>query len=297
MGDTHHPHIALSRAELGTLLGRPVAGVGGAEPWPRRDPAIAGSAEIAAVCSRIREALRDGPGYVVLKIDPEHLSDTDSLKAAYWNLFTSLGTPIPQYSTGEMVFEVEVAPSTPLYSHYSRSNRGGGYHTDGTFLPRTPFYAGLICLRQAEHGGDTILIDGRRLYGELSAKHGEALERLKGEFYFDCCGQLPGLDYRPLPVISWQDSSLRIKYLRSYIVEGHAKAEVPLDERGVESLDTLDALLDSEELQHVYKLNPGEMLIFNNYIMLHGRKPFYDEGDGPSRRLLLRVYAGEDDEA
>jgi alpha-ketoglutarate-dependent taurine dioxygenase len=294
MKNGHDSIYCLSQRQTDILLSRQIPTDLPTNLWPGRDDRIARSPEIASICSDIKGSLRHGAGYSVLRSESGEGDDPHLLKAIYWNLLTSIGKPVPQYSTGELVFEVHETSATPIFNHYSRSNRGGGYHTDGTFLQEIPYYAGLICLRQAKLGGESVLIDSRKIYQELSTHHREALEYLQRDFYFDCCGQLPGVEYRPKPIISRKDSMISVQYLRSYIDEGHAKAGVPLDRSAIESLDLFDSLMGREEFQQVYKLNPGEMLILNNSIMLHGRKPFYDEEGGPSKRLLIRVYATEE---
>jgi alpha-ketoglutarate-dependent taurine dioxygenase len=283
--------IDLSPTQVATLKRRHIAADVEAVEWPGCDADIASSQEVSELRAAIKRSLFEGPGYAVLRVNRREVEDSHEIKVIYWNLFTTLGEPLPQYSTGEMLFEVEASSESPLYSHYSRSNRGGGFHTDGTFLQKTPQVAGLICLRQAQLGGETILIDGRRLCDELKRNDPETLECLQREFYFDCCNQLPGVEFRAKPIISWKGSNLFIQYLRSYIIEGYKKAGLQLDKLAAESLDRFDSLMEREEFQFIYKLNPGEMLIFNNEIILHGRKPFYDDADKGPGRLLIRVYA------
>jgi TfdA family taurine catabolism dioxygenase TauD len=284
--------IVLADKEVEPLLSRQVARDTAWADWPSRDANITRRPEIREILHEINREIRNESGYCVLRITPETVADPHLITVAYWNLFTCLGDPITQYSTGELLFGVRTTQSSaPLMSHYSQSNRGGGFHTDGTFLRQTPFFVGLICLEQAQHGGDSILIDGRMVCRELAANHPEVLQSLQREYYFDCCGQLPGIEARLKPIISAGGGEIFIQYLRSYIVEGHAKVGQPLGAKAIAEIDIFDSLLEREDFQLLYKLRPGEMLIFNNRFMLHGRKPFYDEGDGPSRRHLIRVYA------
>lgn len=284
--------LDLSDTEVKLLLSRPIPrGVLQTE-WPGGDTNLAASPLVASLLGEINTDIRDGGGYCIVRIGPELLNDPHLLTVAYWNLFTCLGVPIPQYSSGEMLFEVQVSrEAVPLMSHYSQSNRGGGFHTDGTFLTRSPYYVGLICLDQAKYGGDSILIDARPIYRELMLNQPEVLRSLEREFYFDCCGQISGKDTRLKPVISRKNGSLFVQYLRSYITQGHEKVAVPLTAEAVAGLDAFDEMLDRKEFQFLYKLNPGEMLLFNNSIILHGRKPFSEEGDEVSKRLLIRIYA------
>jgi alpha-ketoglutarate-dependent taurine dioxygenase len=283
--------IELSAETVDALLTRLIPVDLPATLYPGHSHEIASQPEVAQVCYEINKAVKNGAGYSILKIDSERALDHHQMKVAYWNLFTSLGSPLAQYLSGEMFYEVRMSETPSLMSHYSRTNRGGGFHTDGTFLMKTPFYAGLICLRQAESGGESIFIDGRKVYDRLRSDFPEALARLKQDYVFDCCGQMPGLEYRPQAIISETRSSLLIKYLRAYINEGYSKAGLSLDSLGSKSLDVLDELLDDPDLQFIYKINAGEMLIFNNFFMLHGRKPFFDGNTEDAKRLLIRVYA------
>lgn len=260
--------------------------------WPSGDPNIANIPEVVALCSQVNESLINGAGFTILKVNEELSNNSHLLISAFWNFFTCLGKPLPQYSTGELFFKVQDSGTAPIRNHYSATNRGGGFHTDGTFLPETPFYVGLMCIRQAKHGGDSILIDGRAIYRELSLNYPDALSSLEKKYHFDCCDQLPGIETRLKPIISKNNSSLFIQYLRSYIVNGHDKARIPLDANDIRSMDIFEELMEREDFQFTYKLSPGEMLIFNNHFIIHGRKSFVDDENSESKRLLIRVYGG-----
>lgn len=259
---------------------------------PNVDQAIANVPEVISLCNQVNENLKNNAGFTVLKVNEKLSNNPPLLISAFWNLFTCLGKPLPQYSTSELFFRVQDSGTAPIRNHYSATNRGGGFHTDGTFLPETPFYVGLMCIRQAKYGGDSILIDGRAIYRELSLNYPDVLSCLEKQYYFDCCDQLPGIETRLKPIISKNSSSLFIQYLRSYIVNGHDKAGMPLDTDAIKSMDIFEELMERQDFQFVYKLNPGEMLIFNNYFIIHGRKSFVDDENSDSKRLMIRVYGG-----
>jgi Taurine catabolism dioxygenase TauD, TfdA family len=289
--------VPISQMVTRVLLSRSIPDSLSPMLWPGREPGIAGNTEVASLCSLIREEVKDGRGFSILKIDRRWIDDPHLITVAFWNLFTCLGEPLPQYASGELLYRVEsseqaqASMTTPLMSHYSKSNIGGAFHTDGTFLLRRPFFAGLICLEQSRYGGESILIDIRNLYQELRANHPDVLRQLERKYQFDCCGQIAGVETRPKPIISRVGSSLLVQYLRFYITEGHRKAAIPLGREAIRSMDFFEELMEQARFQFIYKLSPGEMLVFNNHLMLHGRKSFNDGDSSESKRLLIRVYA------
>jgi len=207
-------------------------------------------------------------------------------------MFTFLAKPLPQYKTGELIFDVRETADKPIRSHYSQSKIGGGFHTDGTFLPETPLYVGLGCIEQAIYGGESVLIDGRVIYQELSIHHPHVLKNLEKEYYFDCCDQLPGTEVRKKAVFRKENSSILVQYLRLYIIEGHRKARILIETDSLESFDTLDSLMAMDKFQYVYNLSPGDMLLFNNQRFFHGRNIFTDgpNSSTASKRWLMRIY-------
>jgi TfdA family taurine catabolism dioxygenase TauD len=292
----HSSTVVISEPLTRILLSRSIPA--GLSPmlWPRQDPGIASKTEVASLCSMITEEVENGRGFSILKIDRKWIDEPHLMTVAFWNLFTCLGEPLPQYASGELLYRVEASgqartSTTPLMSHYSKSNMGGAFHTDGTFLLRRPFFAGLICLEQSRYGGESVLIDVRNLYQELGANRPNVLRQLEREYHFDCCGQIAGVETRPKPILSRVGSSLQVQYLRFYITEGHRKKAIPLSVEAIQSMDFFESLMEQARFQFIYKLSPGEMLIINNHMMLHGRKSFDDGDNCDSKRLLIRVYA------
>ena len=287
------PYLPLSKNLTHTLLQRSFSEDLNPTLFPSREETIAQNPQVISLCSQIKDYLTRDCGFCVLKLDADLTVNNSSILSGFWNLFTSLAKPLPQYHTGELSFKVYDAGKAPTKNHYSNTNRGGGFHTDGTFLPITPFYVGLVCIRQAKLGGESILIDGRKLYHELSLKYPQALTWLKKEYQFDCCGQVPNRETQGKAIFNPQTNSPFIQYLRGYIINGHQKSGIPLEAEAIKSLDVLDELAAQEKFQYIFKLNPGEMLIFNNHIMLHGRSKFIDGDTDGEKRLMFRLYGGD----
>lgn len=289
-----HPVIHFSSKITKVILSRSIPENLLPDEWPSREQSIATHPAVVQLCSKVVENIKNGPGFSILTLDRE-LASHHSITVAYWNLFTCLAEPLPHSSRGDLVYKVESSTQPPpARSYYSKSNIGGDIHTDGTYIHIVPpFYVGLICLGQARYGGESIIVDGRKIYDELISKFPNALHWLKLKYHFDCDDQMAGMETIKRHIISKKDSSLHIQYLRNYINLGHRKAGVQLEPGAVESMDILDELLDREDFRYPYKLGSGEMLILNNHMMLHGRNAFTDDEEGKSKRVLIRLWGKE----
>lgn len=290
---TERPTIILLSAELtDLLLSRQIPESLPSESWPCREERIAPHPAAVALISKVVKDIKNGPGFSILRLDNQSKDEAHLVTVAFWNLFTCFAEPLPHSLNGDLVYRIEHSAQTPPASrYYSKSNIGGDIHTDGTYIHTVPpFYVGLVCLEQATYGGESILVDGRRIYAELRSKSPDALHFLEREYHFDCDGQVPSRKTIQRQIIRNTACSLQIQYLRQYIEVGHRRVCVPLEPGAVRSLDILDELLGREEFRCIYKLRRGEMIVLNNHIMLHGRTAFTDGHERRSKRLFIRLW-------
>lgn len=241
--------------------------------------------------SRLDADLSNGPGFVVVRLAADVASTPAAVRQACWNLFTCLADPLPHSAAGELLYDVAVAPEPPPHRYYSQSNVGGDIHTDGTYIhTEPPRYVGLACLRQAASGGQSIVVDGRAVYRALERDWPRALEQLRNEYHFDCHGQRGAEPTVRRRLVERVNGSVRMQYLRAYVVAGQLRAGVPLSATALASMDVLDSLLQRDDLRHVFRLAAGEMLLLNNHFMLHGRTRFIDGSGRTARRHLVRLW-------
>jgi alpha-ketoglutarate-dependent taurine dioxygenase len=277
--------IELGSGVIASLSERTIGESLALDAWPA-DPPVQFDRSIADTCRQIVYYLRSGPGAVVVGLVTGALGDAD-LGAVAWNLFTSFARPIPQYDTGELIYPVQVADNAPAVSHYSQSRQAGGFHTDGTLLPRPPDIAALVCVSQASSGGATVLIDGQLLCSELGAVKPDAVTVLQAPHHFDALGQVPGLATKQQPILDWSDGHVRVRYLRQYIEDGYRRIGEPVPAELDSAMDALDTASGQERYQAEVLLRRGQLLIWDNNRFLHGRRAFDEDG---SRRRLLRIY-------
>ena len=255
---------------------------------PRPEVADAARGQLAELA---RKHLEDGIGALVLTGLPH---DLEHGRRAVLRISELLGETLPQNREGTLVKEVRdrgTAIGEGRRSRYSDSRFGGNLHTDGAEAPLpAPDVFTLFCVRQSVRGGSLEFVHVRDLERELGRRP-EVLDQLRRPFHFDRRGdQRPEEDRTTVkPVLFTQRNRPAITYLRSYIERGHEHPEVPaLTEAQSAALDAMDAVVGSGKLTRRGKLREGELALFDNLSLLHGRTEFQDEPE--HTRLLLRTW-------
>ncbi|WP_170191857.1 TauD/TfdA family dioxygenase [Saccharothrix syringae] len=259
-----------------------------------------GGTDTAAARDRLADLvarhLLGEPGALVLTGLP---TEPGAARRAVLRVTGLLGSALPQNREGELVREVRdrgTAIGEGSRARYSDSRLGGSPHTDGAEAPLpAPDVFTLFCVRQSERGGALRLVHVRDLVRELSG-HPDLLAVLREPFHFDRRGD-QGPDEPPTtakPVLFEQRGRPAVTYLRSYVEKGHAHPHVPpLSREQVAALDLLDRVVESDRIARSGKLREGELALFDNLSLLHGRTEFEDESGHP--RLLLRTWVRLDD--
>jgi Taurine catabolism dioxygenase TauD, TfdA family len=239
-------------------------------------------------------ALDDFPGYV--QIHGLGALTLEEMEGAFTALSSLFGRLITQDREGTVVRRVEdrgTRIGEGARARYADSRFGGSLHTDGAELPQpVPGRFALLCVRQAPVGGELNLVHLSQLEERLTT--GER-ERLRRPFHFDRRGdQLPAEAPTVRKSVLFETGGRTcVTYLREYVEVGHRHPGTPpLTNADRASLDALDNALRAEELRLAIRMNAGEMAIFNNLQLLHGRTTFED--DPTRRRLLMRTWIQPD---
>jgi len=267
------------------------------DAWLIRVPPSPGFPPADDVTRRFLTALSDdGPGFVVLRgLAPTGLDDqagADLCRA----VLARVGTPRPEGSAAPLDHFVTGvgAPRTPVPAGAGDPPRGSAAedaglapHTDRAGPPGPPRLLGLLCVRPAPKGGESLLVSGHTVHRRLSGDRPSVLPALHGDFHFGAERTLA----RSGPVFAPTGGRLRVQYNRYQIERGHEAAGEPLTAAQVEALDAVDEVLDDESLFLRVPLRRGDLLVLDNHAVLHGRAPFTDHPDPLRRRCLARVWA------
>ena len=238
-----------------------------------------------------RYELNHGAGFVIFS----GFDGIDEARAASVALSVSswFGVPVPQDAAGRVVRRVEDrgARIGEGRSRYADSRFGGSLHTDGAEAPMpVPDYFALLCVRQAPTGGALQIAHLRDLVPLL--EDDGAAPVLRRPFHFDRRGDAaPGEAPTVVKPILFPDGDREgVTYLREYVERGHDHPGVPgltADQR--RALDALDRRLADPAILTEGRLRPGEMGVFANRQVLHGRTTFEDD-QASGARLLVRTW-------
>jgi hypothetical protein len=237
----------------------------------------------------VHEYLDNGGGVLILTGLP---ADPERGERAVLRATRLIGEPVQQNREGSLVREVRdrgLSISQRGRTRYSDSRFGGDLHTDGAEAPLpAPDVFTLFCVRQTAHGGALQCLHVRDIEAALGP---DVVGTLRRPFHFDRRGDQEAGE-RPTtakPVLFTQRGRTAITYLRSYIEHGHDHLDVPslrVDQR--DALDALDTVIATSAATVTGKLREGELALFDNLSLLHGRTEFRDD---PGRtRLLLRTW-------
>ena len=242
---------------------------------------------LSSLCRQMRSELEGGRGFVVLRGLPVQHFSAAQIARMFWGLGTHVGSAEPQDGAGNLLHHVRDT-GMDLDKHDVRAyqtNRAIGYHNDGAdvFL--------LLCVQAARHGGRTRLVSSAAVFNEILARRDDLARILQEPFYFDARGQqAPGRPpYQLVPIFNFHAGYLNVLYKREYIDLALRFPQVPaLSEQQIEALDLLDEVCD--ELALEFEVRPGEILIVNNYDLLHARSAYRDQGPGAQKRHMLRLW-------
>jgi len=237
----------------------------------------------------IRSDLIDGRGFALLKGMPVRQWSHEDSALAYIGLGAHLGHARSQNAKGHLlghVRDVGLASTDPNVRIYQTHERQT-FHTDSCDV------VGLLCLRQARSGGDSLLVSSSTLYNEMLRRRPDLAAVLFEPVPTDRRGEVPAgmKPWFEIPVLNWHEGHLTALYQRQYIDSSQRLPEAPrLSALQIEALDLFDALTNDPALHFSMRLEEGDMQFVHNHTMMHDRTAFDDWPDPAQRRYLLRLW-------
>lgn len=253
---------------------------------------------LAELGHAIRERIRYGPGFCLLRGLPLDGWTDDEASMLYWGLGTYLGGPLPQNRDGDRVYLVQDTGKSVAEARGSKTNSELIFHTDSScaFADSRPDVLGLLCLRKAVSGGESLMSSGHTVYNTLLDIDPEAVEELyEPSFLFDRSHEtVEGED--PVSIGSiftdTDDGGVQVRYNRLYLELGHYRSGTPLTDRQRRALDAFDRVI-TDPANHVeFTLDRGDVFFADNHAALHNRRAFVDAEEVADRRCLVRLWLG-----
>ena len=161
-------------------------------------------------------------------------------------------------------------------------------HTDGTYNHDAPGLQLLLCCEYEAEGGESIMVDGFKIAQILRENHGTSYNILSeidipGRYFGD------GVELiAKRPVFKFRNKKLIQVSFNNY-----DRGDFRLPNNKINdfyaAIRAFDKLANAKEMQWRQILKPGQLLIFNNWRVLHGRSEF------SGKRKMSGCYINKED--
>ena len=245
--------------------------------------------EFSSHLERLSDKLINGIGVEVLRGLPITRYSQEMAATIFCGIGAHLGLARSQNSEGHILGHVRDTgldpndPNTRIYQTNARQS----FHTDSADV------VGLLCLKSAKEGGDSLLVSVESIYNEMRATQPNLLERLFDPIATDRRGEIPvGMEpFMTIPPLSWHCGKLTVFYQRQYInsAQRFPKA-MRLKPIHIKALNYFDKLTNDPVFHIQMRLKPGDMQFVYNHAQLHDRTGFLDWPQSEKRRRLLRLW-------
>ena len=239
---------------------------------------------------QIKLELREKSGLALIKNAPLQRMDLAVTEMFYWGLGLLLGVPMPQGKSSQFISNVRNDGGT------YRSVQGRGYNTNSQldFHADGSDIVGLLCLRQAPEGGDSMVSSSVRALQLMKQRVPHLYEELMQPFVFSRQGEQAADEtpYYRAAIAGVVDGQHFCRHIRNHIKSAQLSfSEIPrLSETQIQAMDYLDELLRSPELMYEMRLERGDIQLLNNHFVLHSRTEFRDHEDPALKRHMMRLW-------
>lgn len=237
----------------------------------------------------LSNTLLKGTGVEVLRGLPVEQYTNNFAATIFCGIGCHLGAARSQNAQGHILGHVRDSganakdPTTRIYQTSERQS----FHTDSADV------VGLLCIRKAKEGGESLLVSAESIYNRMKADHPDLLAKLFDPIATDRRGEIPNgaKPFVEIPVFNWHEGYLTVFYQRQYIDSAQRfKDAMPLTQAHIEALDMFDAFANDPDLCFGMQLEPGDMQFVYNHSQLHDRTSFIDWPEPEKRRHLMRLW-------
>jgi hypothetical protein len=238
--------------------------------------------------SRAYDEVRSGKGFVVLRGLPLEGLSLEQFTACAWSVGTHFGRALSQNAQGELVTSVIDASGEDATPRMYRSNLELRPHSDITAM------ISLACWHKSASGGASIIVSGVTVHDEIRARAPALLEPLYRGYHYHRLGEEgegeeTATPYRT-PVFVNRNGQVSCRYQRAGIAAGMRERGVPLEERDLEALNLFDQIASAPENRLAFFLERGDMIVINNYTVMHARTRFTNFPEPERQRRLVRLW-------
>lgn len=239
---------------------------------------------VSGLVAELRKEVMEGRSIILVSgLDPQRYS-ADELERIYWGISTHLGIHAVQSRTGDKLGRVEQDDNDPVARGY-RSSSELHMHTDSYEM------VGLMCIQKGATGGQSALVSSLSIHNEVVRNHPEYLDALYEGFNMAIpearLSNKPITDER-IPVYCCVNGKVSCLYTGRFMHEAAKQMGVDLPGNLREALAYVAETAERDDLALRFMLEPGEFMLWHNFLNLHSRTEF--ENDATHKRLLLRLW-------
>lgn len=234
--------------------------------------------------------LRSGRGFVFFRgLDPDRYSESD-LGMIFFLFGDALGVPLYQNTEGFLLGLVEDRTYKAEQIRGSRTNEQLTFHTDNADI------VGLMCVRPAKAGGESLLASALTIHNILLEERADLLSPLYQGYFYNY-GKEDGtqaLTPVRVPVFSNIDGAISARLYRPLAEESMRTAGMPFEQQDLDAFDYFERVAHRDGIAITHTLQPGEFYLVNNYTVVHARTQFDEHDDIDRRRKLFRLWLNTD---
>lgn len=236
------------------------------------------------------EIIHNGRGFVVLRgLEPDRYTSLDNI-LIYLGVTSYIAeTRGMQDFDGRMILHIQ-AIAEDVKQHGAMPNspyvtRAQPFHTDLCDV------LGLYALNVAAYGGESYLASSATIYNALARSRPDIIEVLaKDDWIFD---EFWNGEYHKRPLLyNFAHHGPGFQFSRRPLTGSHFSPHHPsvpaMTELQAEALDAVYFIAKENALE--LTLQPGDMLLINNFAMLHARSGFADDVAAGRQRHMLRLW-------
>jgi alpha-ketoglutarate-dependent taurine dioxygenase len=244
--------------------------------------------------ARVREILDLGRRFAIVDRLPVAEMDAEEATAIYWLLSSMVSRPVAQKLDGTMIYDVLDTGRQALPGSGVRPDKTNGeirFHNDNAYNDTPPDYIGLLCLRQAQSGGQSRVVSFHTVCNLLLARYPDRLQRLYQPFWFDRQREYgPGESAIFSAAVLENTGELKARFSAHQINGGYALRGEPIDSQGEAAIAALFEIFDDDRLSVDFDLEPGQIQFVHNRVIGHCRTAFVDHPEPDRKRHLVRLW-------
>jgi hypothetical protein len=237
--------------------------------------------EIAAYMSAVRYDIGAGRGAVLISGIDMARYDVEQFKRLHFGLGTHLGRAVEQSPRHDRIGLVRKEPNPDRR----------GYLTDTELGPHTDYHEilSLASVVTSVEGGVSGLVSAAAVYDVVRRERPDLLPALLEGYYYPVAldGEKKITDYK-VPTFSVIDGHVALYAYAIFIAQAAEIRGEPVPPKLIEALRFLSSVAKRPELMVSFTLQPGQIIFWHNFRVMHSRTSFKNT---PGReRMLLRLW-------